>query len=98
MTHYRPYIIAYAVFLACLFASPYAYSFFDFHIANAFEHYEMDRHAYEAQNGGEIAYMNFSEWQEATDAHSKDFYNEFADQCALSFDPWFEPGHHNLGD
>lgn len=95
MTHYRPYIIAYAIFLICLFTSPYLYSFFDFHVSDAYEHYELDRKDWERQNPGEISYMSYPEWQQRDDDQTRGFFNEFANQCAMSFDPWFEPQYNN---
>jgi hypothetical protein len=96
MNHYKPYVVVYIIFLACLFAAPHICAFFDFHVSDAVEHYELDKHVWEHTNPGEVPFMSFDEWKQMDDEHSKEFFEEFCDQCALSFDPWFEPQkHHN---
>lgn len=96
MKQHRPYIIAYAVFLICLFTSPYVYAFFDFHLSDAYEHYDLERRAWEHQNPGEESFMSYAEWQKVDDQSYTDFYMECANQVAMAFDPWFEPQvHHN---
>lgn len=93
MKHYKPYLIAYAVFLACLFASPYLYSFFDVHVSDAYEHYERDRNDWEKKNGTEIAFISYPEWIQKDLDKDRDFFQAFGEECAYAFDPWFEPTH-----
>lgn len=95
MKQYRSYFIAYGIFLICLFTSPYVYAFFDFHLSDGYEHYELERREWEHTNLGETEFMSFPEWKERDTQHHKDIYNEFADQVAMAFDPWFEPQHHH---
>ena len=96
---YRAYYFSYAVFLACLFTSPYVYSFFDFHPCEAYEHYERDRTSWEREHGTETAFMSYPVWIELDQQRDKDLWREIGDDFALCFDPWFEPKpyEHDFG-
>ena len=96
---YRTYYIAYAMFLVCLFTSPYVYSFFDFHPCEAHEHYERDRANWERENGTEIAFMSYPVWLEIDQQRDTDILREIGEDFALCFDPWFEPKpyEHDFG-
>lgn len=91
MTSYKPYIIAYSIFLVCLFTSPKIYSFFDVHLSDPYEHYELDRRDWERNNPGEFSFMSYGEWLQNDQEREKGLLQEFGQECASAFDPWYEP-------
>ena len=88
---YKAYYITYAVFLMCLFSSPHIYAFFDFHVSDGSELYEIDRRDWENKNPGEMPFMSFTEWQQKEDEHSRNAFEYICNESASLFDPWHEP-------
>ena len=91
MKEYKNYIIAFAIYCACLFASPYVYAFFDFHVSDAAEHYELDKREWERLNPSELGYMNYADWFEAQEQRDKNCFDYICNESASLFDPWHEP-------
>ncbi len=96
---YRAYYFSYALFLVCLFTSPYVYSFFDVHITDSCEHYERDKANWERQNGIEIAFMPYAEWLQQDQQRDTAILAQIGSEFAECFDPWFEPKpyEHDFG-
>ena len=90
MKEHKKYIISFLVFCALLFTAPHVYSLWDFEYLSPGDMYGLDKRDWEHQNPGETAYMSFPEWDAAQDKRIADSYAWFGDQCASSFDPWWE--------
>lgn len=91
MKAYKNYIIAFFIYCICLFSAPYIYAFFDFHVADSVEHYELDKRDWERQNHSELGYMSYGEWHDTQQQRDDDRFNYICNECASVFDPWHEP-------
>src|SRR5579859_4119655 len=96
MKQYKHYFLAYAVFLGCLFTAPHIYAFFDFHVANPYEHYDHEKRDWERQNPGEHSFMSYNDWLEHDNTRAFELLDYIADEFAQCVDPWYEPQvYHN---
>lgn len=95
---YKPYYITYAAFVVCLFGAAEIYSHLHFEAVPLAEMYQADKDRWEKTHLSEQCFMNYNDWIQEQDQKSADFYREFGNQCASTFDPWFEPQQQDFYD
>lgn len=95
---YRNYYVTYAVFLVCLFGAAEIRSHLHFEAVPLAEMYQSDKDKWDSTHLSEQCFMTYGEWMQEQDRRSDDFLKEFGNQCASTFDPWFEPNQPDFYD